>query len=116
MFKLLRWTAEAMNVHFRILYSAGIWVYGAQARQAIHTGFCMLELSLHQQSLLGTVNVAWAVWVLSTVWVMSTTKEGFGMLAAEATRTHGWALFRVQPKLHMALHIVMLAVEETNVI
>ena len=33
------------------------------------------------------------------------------MLASEASNRFGWALFRVLPKLHMAVHIVLLALE-----
>ena len=35
------------------------------------------------------------------------------MLASEASNRFGWALFRVQPKLHMAVHIVLLALKST---
>ena len=45
-FKLLRWTTQAMNIHFRVLYSAGIWIDGDAGRVAVETGFRMLEFWL----------------------------------------------------------------------
>ena len=43
LFELLRWTLNAVGVHFRLLYNNGIWLPAEKANIAIEAGFKMLD-------------------------------------------------------------------------
>ena len=43
LFRLLHWTAKAVNLHFKTLYSCGLWMTESSARVAIEAGFKMMD-------------------------------------------------------------------------
>ena len=42
-FRLLRWTVEAVNLHWKTLYSHGMWMDRLEARKAVESGWKMME-------------------------------------------------------------------------
>lgn len=47
MFKLVRWTLEALNFFWRGLYKHGIWIPLSEAVPLIDAGFRMMDAYLH---------------------------------------------------------------------
>ena len=43
LFKLLKWTMTAVNIHWRTVFAHGIWIGRKEAQLALESGYKMLE-------------------------------------------------------------------------
>ena len=50
LFELMVWTMRAVNIHWRLLYSHGMWIPRDQAQIAIETGYSMLDARPNMRS------------------------------------------------------------------
>ena len=113
--QLLQWTFRHTNDFFHKLHAEGIWIPLARAQVVLQHGYNSAEPWFSPLVTVQFVlNLFWKIclkFLYSFCWILVSygqRKEGFVALARVSLQ-HGWALFKIRPKLHMYVHVPNLS-------
>ena len=113
LFKLLKWTINAIEVHWRTLYSYGVWIPADAARVAVESGFSMMDARQCKHAVMSSVCAPLiSCPTTSKIYITETpshwpSQVGYAELGKKTAKV-GMPMFRLRPKCHMEVHIVWL--------
>ena len=120
LFKLLKWTINAIEVHWRTLYSYGVWIPADAARVAVESGFSMMDARQCKHAVMSSVCAPLiSCPTTSKIYITETpshwpSQVGYAELGKKTAKV-GMPMFRLRPKCHMEVHIVWLGCNITSI-